>query len=227
MTGQTQPGLAKALATVQQHLPEIGKAHSANIRTDKGNFSYEYADLTDIAKSLMPLLGAHGLSFIAKPTLQDGQFVLAYSLLHESGEREDGAYPLPAGGNPQAIGSAISYGRRYCLCAVTGVAPGGSDDDGQAASQPAAKPEPEPTRRMGLAVTQAQLSKMHACFNDLGITDRQERLDYTNRVIAREAGHEVTSSKELTKAEAVALINHLDADVTAAVPSLSEPEEGT
>jgi hypothetical protein len=97
-----------------------------------------------------------------------------------------------------------------------------------ATPEPAPTGEPKPTtRRMGLAVTQAQLSKMHACFNDLGITDRQERLDYTNRVVARDKGHEVTSSKELTKAEAVALINHLDADVTAAVPSLAEPEEPT
>jgi hypothetical protein len=125
-----QPGLAKALAAVQQELPQIGKQHTA----DAGTYTYEYADLTDISSALMPLLGKHGLSFLAKPTLTDGAFVLAYSLLHVSGEREDGLYPLPMGGNPQSIGSAISYGRRYCLCAVTGVAPGGSDDDGVAAA---------------------------------------------------------------------------------------------
>jgi hypothetical protein len=125
-----QPELAKALAAVQQDLPVISKEQTA----DTGTYSYEYADLTAISKPLLKLLGEHGLSFLAKPTLQDGAFVLAYSLLHVSGEREDGLYPLPMGGNPQSIGSAISYGRRYCLCAVTGVAPGGSDDDGVAAA---------------------------------------------------------------------------------------------
>jgi hypothetical protein len=124
-----QPELAKALAAVQQDLPVISKEQTA----DTGTYSYEYADLTAISKPLLKLLGEHGLSFLTKPTLQDGAFVLAYSLLHVSGEREDGLYPLPMGGSPQSIGSAISYGRRYCLCAVTGVAPGGSDDDGAAA----------------------------------------------------------------------------------------------
>jgi hypothetical protein len=140
-----QPELAKALAAVQQELPQIGKQHTA----DAGTYSYEYADLTDITAALMPILGKHGLSFLAKPTLgyvegQTGvvQFVLSYSLLHVSGEREDGLYPLPMGGSPQSIGSAISYGRRYCLCAVTGVAPGGSDDDGVAAAAVVAAPEP-------------------------------------------------------------------------------------
>jgi hypothetical protein len=127
--------LATALAKVQAELPAIAKGETA----DAGTYSYAYADLTAITKPLMPLLGEHGLAFIAKPTLWtnpadpvDVRFVLAYSLLHVSGEREDGVYPLP-NGNPQTIGSAISYGRRYCLCAVTGVAPGGSDDDGAAA----------------------------------------------------------------------------------------------
>jgi hypothetical protein len=149
--------LAKALAEVQQALPVISKEQTA----DTGTYSYEYADLTAISKPLLKLLGEHGLSFLAKPTLQDGAFVLAYSLLHVSGEREDGLYPLPMGGNPQSIGSAISYGRRYCLCAVTGVAPGGSDDDGVAASaipaQTAVEPAPaEPLTYAEQALVEAK-----------------------------------------------------------------------
>lgn len=133
--------LAAALVALQKELPHIGKAQTAKVRTEKGpDYSYDYADLTDITDQLMPLLGGYGLAFMAKPTLRADEkgavrFVLAYSLLHESGEREDGEYPLPLQGTPQAIGSAITYGRRYCLCAVTGVAPGGSDDDGAAASR--------------------------------------------------------------------------------------------
>ena len=45
--------------------------------------------------------------------------------------RTCGLYPLPASGTPQQIGSAITYARRYCLCAVTGVAPDDDDDDGE------------------------------------------------------------------------------------------------
>src|SRR5690606_31859835 len=79
---------------------------------------------------VLPLLGKHGLSFSARPTLDEaGRFVLAYSLRHESGDSEDGAYPLPTTGTPQQVGSAITYARRYALCAVTGVA-ADEDDDG-------------------------------------------------------------------------------------------------
>lgn len=128
--------LAAALAELQQSLPPIHKGETATVKTKDGDkYSYTYANLTDISATILPLLGKLGLSFIAKPTFtEDGRFVLAYSLLHESGEREDGAYPLPTQGTPQQVGSAITYGRRYCLCAVTGIAPDDDDDDGQAAS---------------------------------------------------------------------------------------------
>lgn len=126
-------GLFGALAELQAKLPSIRKGETANVRSDKGNYSYKYADLTDVSEVLLPLMGSLGLAFTSRPTMRDGQFILAYSLVHVSGEREDGTYPLPAGGTPQAIGSAITYARRYCLCAVTGVAPGGDDDDAGAA----------------------------------------------------------------------------------------------
>ena len=40
----------------------------------------------------------------------------------------------PQSGSPQDIGKAITYARRYALCAVTGLAPGGDDDDGKSAT---------------------------------------------------------------------------------------------
>jgi hypothetical protein len=129
--------LAAALARVQAALPHVGKDKTAQVRSEKGSYSYRYADLADIAQAIHPLLSAEGLAWTAKPTLDtDGRFVLAYSLLHgPSGEREDGTYPLPdpTRSTPQQIGSAITYGRRYCLTAVTGVAVD-DDDDGQAAA---------------------------------------------------------------------------------------------
>lgn len=124
--------LAAALAAFQAELPTLGKGNTAKITGDKGNYSYRYADLADVSKLVLPLLGRHGLSFTARPTMVDGRFVLEYDLLHASGERIGGAYPLPAVGRPQEVGSAITYARRYALGAVTGVAPD-EDDDGQAA----------------------------------------------------------------------------------------------
>lgn len=130
--------LAAALALLQTRLPEIKKSETAEVVTQKGTYSYTYANLAGISQQILPLLGELGLAFICKPTFSGDRFVLAYSLLHTGGEREDGEYPLPASGTPQAVGSAITYGRRYCLCAVTGVAPEEDDDASAAEAQAAA-----------------------------------------------------------------------------------------
>src|SRR5690606_33661152 len=131
--------LAEALVALQSQLPKIEKASEARVQTKQGSYSYRYADLSQLTEIIMPLLARVGLAFTAKPRIAEGgAFVLEYSLIHVSGEREVGQYPLPTGGSPQAIGSAITYGRRYCLCAVTGVAPEGGDDGAAAEAEAAA-----------------------------------------------------------------------------------------
>lgn len=122
------PNLAAALAAVQAELPRIGKGNTANA----GTYSYKYADLADVSQAILPLLGKHGLSFSAKPTLDaQNRFVLEYALRHAGGDEDRGSYPLPTG-KSQDVGSAITYARRYALSAVTGIAPD-ADDDGAAA----------------------------------------------------------------------------------------------
>lgn len=163
------PGsLAEALAALQANLPHIGKDAAAVVEGEskagkRFTYGYKYADLPTITRAIMPRLGALGLSFTACPTVhEDGRFFLDYQLRHTSGSGEvSGSYPLPSSGTPQAVGSAITYARRYCLCAVTGVAPDEDDDDGQAAEDEAralALAPPE-TRPDGSA-TEAELERM-------------------------------------------------------------------
>lgn len=136
---ETVDNLALALARVQANLPHVHKGKTANT----GTFSYKYADLSDVAAAIHPLLAAEGLAFTAKPTMtEEFGFVLRYSLMHgPSGEADGGDYPLPDPTRtaPQQLGSAISYGRRYALCAVTGVVPD-EDDDGAAANDTTSAP---------------------------------------------------------------------------------------
>ncbi len=116
--------LAGALVKFQADLPDVAKTGVAQYG--------KYADLADVSKVVLKALAQQGLAFTARPTVNAaGQLVLAYSLLHESGEHMDGEYPLHGNG-PQQLGGAITYARRYCLCAVTGVA-ADEDDDGKAA----------------------------------------------------------------------------------------------
>jgi hypothetical protein len=135
--------LAAALARIQGKLPAITKDETAEVRTKDGSkYSYSYANLTSITDQVMPLLAAEGLSFTCWPTGHDGGLYLHYVLMHSTagdpelpGEEMHGYYPLPQNVSAQALGSAITYARRYCLCAVTGVAPDDEDDDGATASQ--------------------------------------------------------------------------------------------
>lgn len=138
-----EAAFAAALAEFQAELPHVGKGQTA----DTGSYTYDYADLTGITEAAFPKLAEHGLSFVTKPTVrEDGRFVLHYALKHKGGHEEAGDYPLPANGSPQQIGSAITYGRRYCLCAVTGIAPGGDDDDGRGAADTRIAQPQEPER---------------------------------------------------------------------------------
>lgn len=72
---------------------------------------------------------------------------------------------------------------------------------GEEDEPPADEPE------TGEAVTKPQLAKMHATFNDMGITDRAERLDLTRALLSRT---ELISASELTKTEASTLIDLLE-----------------
>lgn len=124
-----QPNLASALAAFQADLPRIAKSSQGN----RGR----YADLADVSNKVLPLLAKQGLSWSACPTVNDqGMFVLRYTLLHVSGESTGGDYPLPDPSEPpQTLGSAVTYSKRYALCAITGVAPDNDDDDGAHATE--------------------------------------------------------------------------------------------
>jgi hypothetical protein len=130
------PELNKALAAFQTDLPRIVKSEHA----DAGKFGYDYAGLDTVSLETMPPLGKHGLAFTAFPgTDTEGRPVLDYALLHDSGEERTGQFPLwlllPERVTAQQIGGYITYGRRYCLCSVTGVAPGGEDNDATPATE--------------------------------------------------------------------------------------------
>ena len=142
LPGEPRPHLNAALARVQAEMPDVAKGNTATIppKEGKSGYKYDYADLADCSRAILPLLGKNGLAFSSKPTMNaQGRFILAYALLHESGERDEGEYPLRANSTPQALGGEITYARRYALCAITGLAPGGDDDDAQAAQSEASE----------------------------------------------------------------------------------------
>jgi hypothetical protein len=69
-------------------------------------------------------------------------------------------------------------------------------------------PQPEPAAEA--TITRDQLTRLHASFGDLGITDRDDRLRYVSGVL----GHNVESSKDLTKSEASQVLDAINTDLS-------------
>lgn len=102
-------------------------------------FKSKYADLGAVWEAVKPALQANGFVVVQSPNFDGDIMWLETTLLHVSGERMTGRYPLrPTKPDPQGFGSAITYARRYSLSAMLGVV-ADEDDDGNAASMPAAK----------------------------------------------------------------------------------------
>lgn len=99
------------------------------------HFRSRYADLAAVRDAIIPVFNKHGIAIIQTPTTDDfSGFALETRLVHSSGEQMIWSFPLPSDTSKmQAIGSAISYARRYTLSAIAGVA-SEEDDDGNAAT---------------------------------------------------------------------------------------------
>jgi len=126
--------LFDALVTFQMELPKVAKTKTANVPTKSGgSYQYTYADLVDVTEAAIPLLTKHGLAFITTPRQTERGYELVGILAHTSGERIEGALPIP-GNTAQEIGSSITYARRYLLGAMTGIVTD-DDDDGSIATE--------------------------------------------------------------------------------------------
>lgn len=114
--------LAKAQGTIEGAVKDAKNPH----------FRSSYADLQSVWEAVRGPLSSNGLAILQFPEVLEGQVVLETVLTHESGEFVSSCLAIPlAKEDAQAIGSAITYARRYALQSVTGVAP--MDDDGEGA----------------------------------------------------------------------------------------------
>jgi len=139
--GMPTPNLNKALSLLHGEMPKImknktGEIEGQNKRGEWYKYTYYYADLADIAEAVDPLMAKYGLAFTARPTRDPAnrnEMILIWSLLHESGEERSGEYPLGlTNQRPQALGSMLTYARRYCKTTSLDIV-AEEDDDGKRA----------------------------------------------------------------------------------------------
>lgn len=112
------------------------------------HFKSRFADLATVLDTVKPVLSKHKLGVIQMPCEVDGIGpALATMLVHESGEYIRGTVALrPTKPDPQGVGAAMTYARRYGIQAVLGIT-ADDDDDGNHASKPAPQkqqPAPQP-----------------------------------------------------------------------------------
>ena len=119
--------LAEALSKAQ------GMMKGAIKDSENPFFKSVYADLASVWDACREPLSKNGLSVTQTTRIADnGEPVIITTLLHSSGEWMSGELLVkPVKADPQSVGSAITYGRRYALSAIVGIAP--EDDDGEKA----------------------------------------------------------------------------------------------
>ena len=106
-------------------------------------FKSSYADLASVWDACRAALSSNGLSVSQHPgRLEDGSATVTTILLHKSGQHiASVCAALPRDQSPAAVGSVVTYLRRYALAAAVGVAP--EDDDGQAAHHAPSQAPPQ------------------------------------------------------------------------------------
>lgn len=117
----------KAFSALQCELPEIEEK-------TKGH-NYKYAAFEDINRIVKPILKKHGFALSFRTDHKEKEVAVTAILMHESGHNEQTTIMLPhensgSKNGVQAVGSTVSYGKRYTMLSILNISTCGEDTDG-------------------------------------------------------------------------------------------------
>lgn len=119
--------ILKKIFNLQQEVKAIEKD------SDNPYFKSKYFDINKIIETLKPILKKEGLAIYQPVVFQDGKNILKTFIAdYECGEQIESSITLPDNLEPQKMGSAITYYRRYSLQSLLMLE--AEDDDGNVAS---------------------------------------------------------------------------------------------
>jgi hypothetical protein len=133
-SSESVAALASALAKAQAELVNPEKSLTATIRSGRpgeGERSFRYAPLASGLDIVRKTLGQHEIATVQTTAIdkETGVVNLSTMLAHASGEWIASDWPVCAvaeTANPQRMGAALTYARRYALFTLVGIA--GEDD---------------------------------------------------------------------------------------------------
>ena len=133
-SSESLAALASALAKAQAELVNPEKSLTATIRTGRlgeGERSFRYAPLSSGLDIVRKTLGQHEIATVQTTAVDQvsGMVNLTTMLAHASGEwiaSDWPVCPIAETANPQRMGAALTYARRYALFTLVGIA--GEDD---------------------------------------------------------------------------------------------------
>ena len=133
-SSETVAALASALAKAQAELVNPEKSLTATIRSGRageGERSFRYAPLASGLDIVRKTLGQHEIATLQTTAIDQaaGMVNLTTTLAHASGEwiaSDWPVCPIAETANPQRMGAALTYARRYALFTLVGIA--GEDD---------------------------------------------------------------------------------------------------
>ena len=133
-SSESVAALASALAKAQAELVNPEKSLTATIRTGRpgeGERSFRYAPLSSGLDIVRKTLGQHEIATVQTTAIDQtaGMVNLTTTLAHASGEwiaSDWPVCPIAETANPQRMGAALTYARRYALFTLVGIA--GEDD---------------------------------------------------------------------------------------------------
>lgn len=129
--------LNKKFMKVLNEVPNFSTDETANA----GSRTYKYLNLATLLKNIKPIFEKHGIAFSQKVTFDgtgDGRQIIGTVetvIFDENEQQTVCSYPFFVTGDPQQVGSAITYARRYSLTTVLGIFPDKDDDGGYAKQQ--------------------------------------------------------------------------------------------
>ena len=130
-----QADFAAALNRFQSLCPTVFKGRAT--KEGSSGFGYKFASFDDIMRAAAPALAECGIS-IGFDTTQDLEkgLLIVKCRIRVGSYYEDRTFACPVASSlkvsdAQKFGSALSYAKRYCLCAALNIVTTDHDDDGQ------------------------------------------------------------------------------------------------